>query len=367
MSQFEPSISSSPSGEFVVVWSSDEQDGSLSAPGLFAQRFDSAGSRDGTEFQVNTYTPGAQFFPDVTVRDDGGFLVVWGSNGQDGSGQGVFARRFDGQAPVGRDFQVTVYTVGDQLSPVAAVADGRYLVAWNASRDGSGNGVFARAFDASGAPIGAEFQVNSYTLYEQIEIAISGADGQFFVVWASELAQDGSAEGVFAQRLTSAGGRIGTEFQVNSYTSGQQRAPAVGADGCRVVATWVSADGMGPGVLGVFGQRYDCNGVRLGGEFLVNTYTPAGQSDSAVSVAESGSFVVVWRSDGQDGDLDGIFGQRFASGGARTGSEFQINSFTATLQFGPDVAHTTDGGFAVVWTGSYQDGPSSGVFGQRFR
>jgi len=42
----------------------------------------------GSEFQVNTYTTGAQYFPSVAMDATGNFVVVWTSSGQDGDGPG---------------------------------------------------------------------------------------------------------------------------------------------------------------------------------------------------------------------------------------------------------------------------------------
>ena len=46
-------------------------------------------------------------------------------------------------------------------------------------------------------------------------------------------------------------------------------------------------------------------------EFQVNTYPTLNQGYPSVASAGADSFVVVWSSDGQDGDDWGIFGQRF--------------------------------------------------------
>ncbi|HUQ72267.1 MAG TPA: hypothetical protein VM165_22265, partial [Planctomycetaceae bacterium] len=45
------------------------------------------------EFRVNTYTTGVQSGAAVAVDGDGDFVVVWTSNGQDGSSVGVYAQR----------------------------------------------------------------------------------------------------------------------------------------------------------------------------------------------------------------------------------------------------------------------------------
>ena len=139
-----------------------------------------------------------------------------------------------------------------------------------------------------------------------------GVDGAFVVVWGSN-GQDGSSFGVFGQRYDSAGQAVGTEFQVNSYTTSYQRSPAVtvGADGAFVVV-WASNGQDGSG-YGVFGQRYDSAGQAAGAEFPVNSYTLDRQGYPAVTAGMNGAFVVVWLSEGQDGSAGpGVFGQRFA-------------------------------------------------------
>ena len=64
----------------------------------------------------------------------------------------------------------------------------------------------------------------------------------------------------------------------------------------------------------------------VGSEFRVNTYTTSYQltrGDHLVAAAASGDFVVVWSSYGQDGDQNGVFGQRFDSQATAQGEEFR--------------------------------------------
>src|SRR5262249_43502329 len=147
---------------------------------------------------------------------------------------------------------------------------GGFAAVWLDNRDGSG-GVFAQRFDANGDPVGADFQVNTYTLDYQgrPEIAAAG-DGSFVVTWLSN-AQDGDNLGIFAQRYDSNGQAAGAEFQVNSYTFGYQGAqyqgyPTVGiSNGGAFVVAWPSGDQDGDGG-GVFAQRFDSAGNKAGAE-----------------------------------------------------------------------------------------------------
>jgi hypothetical protein len=371
--QWFPAVAADADGDFVVVWTSQYgQDGS--SGGVFGQRYTSAGAAVGAEFQVNTYTTSYQGLPDVAADADGDFVVVWSSfYGQDGSSGGVFGQRYTSAgAAVGAEFQVNTYTTSIQHHPdVAADADGDFVVAWiSDGQDGSGYGIFGQRYTSAGAAVGAEFQVNTYTTGTQRYPAVAAdADGDFVVVWNSYYGQDGSETGVFGQRYTSAGAAVGAEFQVNTYTTNAQNSPAVAADADGdFVVVWTSQYGQDGSSGGVFGQRYTSAGAAVGAEFQVNTYTTGYQGDTAVAAAANGDFVVVWEPYYQDdGNSIGIFGQRYTSAGAAVGGEFQVNTYTTREQYFSAVAAAANGDFVVVWSSGYaQDGSGVGVFGQRF-
>jgi hypothetical protein len=87
--QGHPRIATNGEGEYLVVWDSQEQDGSCH--GVFGQRCARSGALVGGECPLNTFTPGRQWYPDVAMAADGTYVVTWISEGQDGSGYGVFA------------------------------------------------------------------------------------------------------------------------------------------------------------------------------------------------------------------------------------------------------------------------------------
>jgi hypothetical protein len=326
----------------------------------------------GPEFRVNTYTTDEQYRPAVASAADGRFVVAWHSFTQDASGWGVFGQRYDANGlPAGPEFRVNTYTTYDQFGPsVASAADGRFVVVWYSSgylgQDGSGAGVFGQRYDSNGLPDGAEFRVNSHTTNHQGRPRVASApDGRFVVVWYS-VGQDGSLWGVFGQRYDTNGLPAGPEFRVNSYTTGYQTdlAVAAAADG-RFVVTWDSFGQDGSG-WGVFGQRYDANGLPAGPEFRVNSFTPNHQKYPAVAAAADGRFVVAWNSVYQDGSNWGVFAQRYDSNGLPEGPEFRVNSYATGLQYNSSVASTADGRFVTVWSSYYQDESANGVFGQRY-
>ena len=112
----------------------------------------------GPELQVNTYTTNDQARPAVAADAAGNFVVVWDSVGQDGNGQGVFARFHDATgAPIGAaEFRVNSYTTGDQRTPrIAATPSGEFIVVWESwGQDGPAGAIFARRYDGAGTPLG---------------------------------------------------------------------------------------------------------------------------------------------------------------------------------------------------------------------
>jgi hypothetical protein len=81
---------------------------------------------------------------------------------------------------------------------------------------------------------------------------------------------------------------------------------------------WSGGSGQDGSGDGVFAQRYEASGVALGGEFQVNSYTTYGQGDPAVAAAPNGNVVVVWRGFGP-GDTWGVFGRVFGDAIFRDG------------------------------------------------
>src|SRR5262245_48502034 len=268
--------------------------------------------------------------------------------------------------PVGLEFQANTYTSGAQMAPaVTSGGNGEFVVVWQSfEQDGQSFGIFGQRFDVGGAA-GDEFGANSYTQHGQrFPSVASDAAGNFVVVWESDV-QDGSSTGIFAQRYDGSGAALGAEFRVNSSTTSVQNFASVASDaGGNFVVVWQGQDGY---QQGIFGQRYDSGGAPQGGEFRVNSHTTSIQSFPAVASDANGSFVVVWNSAFQEDGLSYcIFGQRYDAGGVPLGGEFRVNTYTKDSQASPAVASDAHGNLVVVWSSELQDGSGSGVFGQRY-
>jgi hypothetical protein len=213
------------------------------------------------------------------------------------------------------ELQVNAYTMGSQNAPaVATSASGDFIVAWNSGHDGSSRGIFGRVFSSAGTALASEFQVNTYTMFDQQGPAVAaGIEGDFVVVWRSQ-GQLGlpNQYDLLARRISSAGAPLAGEFQVNVYGSTlvSPSSPSVTAvaEGDFVIAWHVFGDGSD---YGIFARRFSSAGAPLTGEVQVNRYTVGHQLAASVAASAAGDFVIAWSSLTQDGSFYGVFAQRF--------------------------------------------------------
>ena len=183
--------------------------------------------------------------------------------------------------------------------------------------------------------VGLDFPVNSPSPSVQTESAVArDATGNFVVAWQSK-DQDGDNWGIYAQRFNASGAPQGGEFRVNTNTSREQEAPVVAMDDSgNFVVAWQSKDQDGDN-WGIYAQRFNASGAPQGGEFRVNTATSKEQQAPSVAMDAGGNFVVAWQSKDQDGDNWGIYAQRFNASGAPQGGEFRVNTYDEQGTTGP--------------------------------
>ena len=84
-------------------------------------------------------------------------------------------------------------------------------------------------------------------------------------------------------------------------------------------------------------------------DLLVNTETTNTQYVAKLTDLTDGSFIASWKSKLQDGSSYGIYAQRLNAAGEKIGSEFLINSTTENEQASPNNIALADGGFMNVW------------------
>jgi len=280
--QREPDVAAAGNGRFVVVWTSEVSTGSdAEGTSIQGRLYDAAGTPLTAQFQVNSHTPNDQSKPSVAMDPAGNFVVAWesySSPGTDGDFRSVQARRYDSAGTAqGAQFQVNTYTTGVQTEPdVTLDGSGRFFVAWTsneATGDPDLESIQAQRYAANGSPLGGQFQVNLHTTSAQANPSIaSGDDGAFVVTWGSDDRMNGDtdATAVRARRFAANGAATTGDFLVNTYTTSYQDYPSVTADADgNFMVVWNSfgSNGTDNEGWGIHARRYDSlfrDGVETG-------------------------------------------------------------------------------------------------------
>ncbi len=234
-------------GDFVVTWSVFNATTSWD---VYAALYDSTGNVIKNAFEVNTYTANVQNAAAVAMDAGGNFIITWQSLGQDGSGYGVYARRFD----------ITGAVIGgtDEVQVIAfdTAFTGTFKLNWDNDNNpatpdlvtsaitylGNANSIVA-AVQAALAAIGADCTVKAVTT-RTLEITFSGGDAgtNEALLWVDSskiTVTTGSALGAVATATAVDGD--GGETLVNDTTSGNQMYPDVAmSNNGNAVITWTA-------------------------------------------------------------------------------------------------------------------------------
>ncbi|MFN8576156.1 MAG: hypothetical protein U0354_04805 [Candidatus Sericytochromatia bacterium] len=296
------------------------------------------------------------------------------------------------------EMRVNNYTSGYQgAQSVGMDSSGNYVIVWEGSGNGDSDGIFGQKFSNNGDPIGSEFKINTYTINKQYNPKIAmNESGNFVVTWVSTL-QDGSYDGIYAQRYNSLGQFVGNEFRVNDYTTNSQKSPAIAINNSgEFIITWERYNFIEPTLdsfqlepfqpidsytnnkTNIYAKKYDSFGQAIDSEFLVNNNNnyPENIKDSekvpSVGIDGGGNFVVTWiniRNEYTNPEYEtnmpklinsytSINAKKFNSNLNPIGEKFQVNSNISTTtnylsdvwRLGkPTIAMNSLGNFVISW------------------
>ena len=366
--QWMPAVAMDPTGNFVVVWESygqreNGQDGDYG--GIYAQRFDSGGTALGSEFRINVTTARNQKRPDIGMDPSGNFVVTWASTVADD--EEIYARRYNSSGvPLTGEFLVNTYTTKRQLDPSVGMNDsGAFVITWQSNYGLGGdhepveNYISGRKYNSSGVPLGQEFVISQEIQGNNPDVAMDDS-GEFTVAYLR------TASGGYylrMRRYNADGSPKGSAVQLTDDL-GAMYHPSIAMDGSGdFVITW----GSHPSDYrqsDSYAQRFDSSGSPVGDEFMVNTTVDNSQGSATVTMNDSGQSLITWRSGDYDtGDFD-IFGRGYDSDGTPIGGEFIINNYTDGAQSYAEIAMNNDGRYVVVWASDGQDGDGWGVFAE---
>jgi len=246
------------------------------------------------------------------------------------------------------DFQINIGTNDNQANPaIASDAKGNFVVVWNSYFGGvRSNDIFGRCFGADGIPLGSEFQINTTTSGNQKESSVAmDAAGNFVVVWYGPGV---SQEDIFGRRFDLNGRPLGDEFSINSRTESRQQYPKVAMNPSGAFAVVWESDKLGasPYQWVISCRLYDTNGLPVGQEFEVNLLPNCRYPD--VAMDDSGNFAIVWM---QDKSSNSIMARLYNADGTAKTNPFEVSTigFSSLTQTSIDMDWS--GHFVVAWDG----------------
>lgn len=235
---------------------------------------------------------------------------------------------------------------------------------------------------AAQAPIGSEFLVNTTTIGNQIQPAVSSAaDGRFVVVWDGETA-GGSLNDIYAQRFSANGEKLGAEVRVNTDIGERQGNPAVAMDAQgNYVVIWDSAKHTAAGT-GKYARAFYADGTPRGDQFKVNSSGRDLYPLVAAAMDGNGNFALAWPERASTGSpiatnisLSYIMVQRYWADGTPNGAAIIVDQAYLTTFRVPTIGMDAQGGFVVAWNSASQAGFATkesalgyglGIFARRF-
>lgn len=272
----------------------------------------------------------------------------------------VFAQRFEAPSgrPLGQPFRVSARNPGLSARPAVGVRGDRMFVVWHSEHDGDApselDAIFGRLLDRNGGRVGQQFRIDTRPGVAPLfpSVAFNPA-GEALVAW--EGCCEISRTEIYGRAFDAAGAPVGADFRVNSKTASWQRRPAVAAagDGGFLVAWQGSLVSAGQGRI--FGQRVSSRGDLLGAERQLSTADPAkrhGHYAPALQRTQSGGFFLVWV-EWFGATPVALYASELDAAGAPTAARIRLSHDRVMLHHRVGLAADGQGGFVVAWEGKH--------------
>lgn len=222
------------------------------------------------------------------------------------------------------------------------------------------------------SPLASNIESNYVSAFSDMTVNIAGKgqqynpniavakNGDYVVVWEDD---SQSPEGIFqiyARGFYKGGCEKFKTITVNMDYRGQQLKPKLSmADDGSFVVVWED-DSDGNGLFQIKAARFTSTGVKKSMDFTVNTNATRQQRKPAIAVAPNGDFVVVWEDDSNGGvGFYQIFARGFKADGTQKFAAVTVNNNGHGQQLKPAVAIDANGKFVVAWE---DDNNGNGLF-----
>ncbi|MGB7301038.1 MAG: DUF4347 domain-containing protein, partial [Burkholderiaceae bacterium] len=306
----EPAVAIASNGDFIIVWTSKNQDGDND--GVYAQRFNADGSpqarpsdaysaassnyANGFEFRVNSTTDNEQRRAAVGMRDDGSFVIGW---------------------------------------------ENRYMVSvFDTYR------AMYRAFNADGTAVNGTDKIAFFNLTNNDQRHVSVAAGPNGQAALLSFVHEDSADFDIHILQILINGNAGNETIIEQTGEALEHAQiAMNASGDYAVIFENTANG---GTIEVVRFSDDGTPVDGGASIVVSQTTAGNQQNPSLALGDDGRILAVWQGEESSGGKDDILAREITANGALPGPEIVVPFTTANHQLRPDAVLAGNTAI-VVW------------------
>jgi hypothetical protein len=312
--------------------------------GTYVQQYTPLGQPVGSFTRVKPMLLSDGVYPKVAAAGTG-FVVAYNWRSNINLPAQISAQRYNANgAKVGAEFRINAINPGHiRQHQVVRLADGGFVVVWSAGPNKLDSGeIYARRYNANGAPLTGEFIVNTTKFKTQDFPAVAAlANGGFVVVWNSTIA-DGSVD-LYIQRYAANGAKAGAEQRLTGSLGVDENVPVIAGlhNGGFVIAYTRSA-----GDPIIRGRRYTAAGTPNGAEFVIGGNNYGHWEPITLTVLDDDRFLVAY---GKDGPSTNIYAKLLgptAAGDAATG-EFRVNATPGGLR--PSAVALSNRNVFVLW------------------
>ena len=224
----------------VIVWESSGQDGDVE--GIYYRAYDAAGGELLPESRANLFTTGAQQHPAVAGLGGEAFFVGWESNGQDGSGLGVYGRKFSITDSSSAEVVLSEVATGSQQDlALGSLAAGGIAAVW-ADADGGGK-IVGGTVGGEGWLVGGDAELVAPGNLPMVNLAVAElAGGSVAVVFEKKNGFEWNLEGRMVSGVAGGDWSVLSTLDLPGNPDAIETSPKIAVSGSNVFLAWLRED-----------------------------------------------------------------------------------------------------------------------------
>ncbi len=353
----------------VVVWESDQNNQ------VYFRLYDTNGQPTGNATEIARSGSTERSNPVVAMNASGQFIVVWEAEDQDGDNNGLYAQRFaaDG-TPMARpslalsagksgavyenpyEFRISRETKDDQRTPAVALFDnGRFIITWVQEEGGDDDQILYATFDDQGNQELNSDQLastNDNRQYETPVVAINNTTQTAVIAFVKD---PGTGTPDLELAKIGSNGLVDT-VKLNVHSHGFLARPAIAMnDNGAIVVAW--QEGFLDNAM--YFKRLDANLDQIGSDTEYFQSFDKYQSSPSIALDASGNIVVAWDSIPAFTSDSDVYVRHFNAAGVAISDPQRINVSSHRLQSNPQIV--LHGTTSTVFYSGKSDADTQGV------